>query len=112
MVANRNRKSQVGWRWLVSRWLPRVGGGWSYGSSCGSRSVNGDNVAANRYAYYGARPASDTREIKRLSLIPWLDLQAMALCQNTLRENGGASRKSSKVPPLKEVNHMKRYGNL
>ena len=112
MVANRNRKSQVGWRWLVSRWLPHVGSKWNNGSNCGSRSVNGNNVAANRNANNGARPASDTREIKRLSLIPWLDLQAMALCQNTLRENGGASRKSSKVPPLKEVNHMKRYGNL
>lgn len=92
MVANRNRKLQVGWRWLVSRWLPHVGSKWNNGSNCGSRSVNGNNVAANRNANNGARCASDTGERKRLSLIPRLGLQAMAMCQNTKREIGVASR--------------------
>ena len=44
-------------------WLPLVGGGWADGSYCGSRSVIGYDVAANRIAHYGARCASDPRAI-------------------------------------------------
>ncbi len=46
-----------------SLWLPRVGGRWDLGSNCGSRSVNGNLVAAGRYADYGARCASEPRAV-------------------------------------------------
>ena len=44
-------------------WLPLVGGKWSFGSICGSRSVDGNSVAAYRYACSGARPASEPRVV-------------------------------------------------
>ena len=44
-------------------WLPRVGGLWANGSYCGSRSVDGNAVAANRSAADGARPASEPRVV-------------------------------------------------
>lgn len=44
-------------------WLPLVGGRWTDGSSCGSRSVGGSAVAAVRLAYIGARPASEPRVV-------------------------------------------------
>ena len=44
-------------------WLSRVGCGWSYGSYCGSRSVDGGPVAANHPANSGARPASEPRVV-------------------------------------------------
>ena len=46
-----------------SLWLPLVGGRWDYGSYCGSRSVSGSDVAANRYATIGARCASEPRVV-------------------------------------------------
>ena len=46
-----------------SIWLPRIGGGWSDGSNCGSRSGNGGHVAASCYARNGARPASEPRVV-------------------------------------------------
>lgn len=42
-------------------WLPLVGGGLADGSICGSRSVYGNAVAADRVADRGARPASEPR---------------------------------------------------
>ena len=44
-------------------WLPLFGGGWANGSHCGSRSVTGEYVAANRDANFGARPASEPRVV-------------------------------------------------
>ena len=44
-------------------WLPLVGGKWNSGSNCGSRSVDGSNVAAHRSAVIGARPASESRVV-------------------------------------------------
>ena len=44
-------------------WLPLAGGGRADGSNCGSRSVNGNGVAAHRYASNGARPASEPRVV-------------------------------------------------
>lgn len=44
-------------------WLPRVGGGWTDGSYCGSRSVIGDAVASILIENGGARPASEPRVV-------------------------------------------------
>ena len=44
-------------------WLPLVGGRWSDGSNCGSRSVAGSCVAAYRDANNGARCASEPRVV-------------------------------------------------
>lgn len=38
-----------------------VGGNWDNSSSCGSRSVNGNNLSTNRNGNNGARLVSDTR---------------------------------------------------
>lgn len=44
-------------------WLPLVGGMWGSGSNCGSRSVDGNAVAAYRNAIHGARPVSELRAV-------------------------------------------------
>ena len=42
-------------------WLPRIGGFWSDGVNCGSRSVNGSAIAAYTALNVGARSASEPR---------------------------------------------------